>query len=197
MASIIDVHFSLEREVRGYVQGEYGSRCLIDGPLLSMRSSGRTSERQNEMYARVMKVIIDYVRNESDIYDIVPPAMERAHVVGKDAWEHIVARDKARDTRVVHGDCIDEGSNMHIAMLQDVHCTVDGKSIPIGRVSGQQVECNKKFTIEMDGKGRAVEQLLFPALFPAGTGLYVRSPSGVGSRFSLRDYWKFRFNMPF
>jgi hypothetical protein len=76
-------------------------------------------------------------------------------------------------------------------------CTVDGKSIPIDRVSVRQVECRNKFTIEMDGKVRAVEQVKFPALFPAGTGFYVRSQSGVGSRFSLRDYWKFRFNMPF
>jgi hypothetical protein len=118
------------------------------------------------MYACFMKVIIDYVRNESDIYDVVPPAMEHAVVVVNSAWEHIVVRDVARDTRVVHGDCIDVGNNMHIAMLQDVHCTVDGKSIPIGRVLGRQVECNNKVTIEMDGKVRALKQVIFPALLP-------------------------------
>lgn len=188
--SIVDVHFSLRQEVVGYATGAYGTRCLLDAPLMVIDRNGLGWE--DNTHAQNAQDIMKVIRTRSNLYSVSEPLLAKMHVLGEAAWARIVQKDISRDRRGVEA----AGTFVNAALLTNPFCRYK-KHPHVGTVNGADVDCDSELVMNVGDNVVNAEHALFPAFFPGGEGFFEKVKRGQGSAMTLLQYWQYRYRMLF
>lgn len=192
--SFVDVCYRLTTHAYGYVTGEFDHHSLVPAPLLAGTDPGGLAAAEALPHlAYLQEYLTSYHAGYQEYQPLRFRPAPRPLALQPSAWQHIIEQQRRRDPV----EARDHFEPPQLASL-DVHVNNAVKpphlTATVGAVLDAttsqiaSVTCSARdmlyATMEVDVLGRreAIENLLFPAFFPTGDGVYQkRGPSHAPS----------------